>query len=182
MTLSGSSTLWTSVSPPAKHKNWTSHQMSSFQIVLSSSALGQSFPAVCHSPLISVAHGARGHLHFLSLPVLYKWHFLCIMTEQLGKHWLQGVECMGLSCIVSQHMEALCKFLKAFPSYYCHLLESCSISNYENGTRRWALPLTGVKQLTFAQPLIGLMGLHGTLGFSLPQPFCFMCCIYWSSL
>lgn len=84
--------------------------------------------------------------------------FCASWRNNLGSTGCLVVEWMGLSCIVSQHMEALCKFLKGFPSYYCHLLESCSINNYESGTRRWAVPLTGVKQLTFAQPLIGLNG------------------------
>ena len=49
-------------------------------------------------------------------------------------------------------------------------------------TRRRAVPVNGVKQLTFAQSLVELMGPHGTLGFSPPQHSCFMCYIYWSSL
>ena len=44
------------------------------------------------------------------------------------------------------------------------------------------MPVNGVKQLTFAQSLVELMGPHGTLGFSPPQQSCFMCSVYWSSL
>ena len=64
----------------------TSHQMSSFQTVLHSSALGPSLP-VCQGMWISWP---------LVLPLylcLTTGSFLCIMTEQLRSHW-QGI---GLS-------------------------------------------------------------------------------------
>lgn len=67
--------------------------MSSFQIVLSSGALGQSFPAVCHSILISVAHGARGRLHFLStcaLQMAFSVHHDGTTWEALGAWVLSG--------------------------------------------------------------------------------------------
>lgn len=68
--------------------------MSSFQIVLSSGALGQSFPAVCHSILISVAHGARGQfalpLSTCALQMAFSVHHDGTTWEALGAWVLSG--------------------------------------------------------------------------------------------